>query len=148
NEQIAVGDSHTDRHDCTHQGLDVDGRASQNQHPEHAGHCAGNGQDDDEGFEPGLKIRHHQQVDEHARQTYSCPHRYERLPHCLTLASYGDPGTGGQLAEAIYRPLRRISGTAEVASVHAAINVDHTLHGVMGDYRWIEAVVYRCNISK
>ena len=36
-EQVAVGDADADRHDRAHQRLDVDRRAGQHQHPEHAG---------------------------------------------------------------------------------------------------------------
>ena len=71
--QVAVGHSDADRHDRAHQRLDIDGRARQRQHPQHAGQRPRHRHQDDQRLEPRLKVRDHEEVNEHDRQNESLP---------------------------------------------------------------------------
>ena len=82
-DQNAVGNHDANHHDHAHERHDVEGRSGEQQHHNHTGNAGRNGQQDDEGIDERLELRHQDQIDERNGKNQSKSKTSEGLIHAL-----------------------------------------------------------------
>ena len=131
--QHGVGRRNPQAHDRAHQGGDAQGGEREIESPDHARQGAGQRRDDDERVEPALEIDDQQQVDERDRQPQPDAEAGETGVHRIRLPAQHDEAAPRQFLFRLFDQGLDVSQhPAQVAAAHAAKDIDHRHHIVMG----------------